>query len=242
MGGATKVWVPPQPPPKARPWAPPASVPEHPKLPRKVSELLTPTRDRARPCETESPTPGQRNAGQAHGVQGRPMGCSGPESRAWQAGPERADPQRAVWPGQWGGGWRGALTEVAQAVLPGIHAHLQRAHQLQVLHLGQGLLQSPGALSPGDWTAVPPSQRPSLVALWPVPASAGVRLLVCGAGQVQGQVHLKAQPRCPGGPCPARPCSWHSLGIARPDPVPPCPAVRVGGCEGQELVGGPLSM
>lgn len=42
------------------------------------------------------------------------------------------------------------------------------------------------------------------------------------------------------GSLPCRTCCWHSLGIARPDPAPPCPAVRGGGCEGRELVVGPF--
>lgn len=53
-----------------------------------------------------------------------------------------------VWPWR---GWvwtRRALTEIPQAVLTGVHAHVQHAHQPKVVHLGQGLLQKPTGSQP----------------------------------------------------------------------------------------------
>lgn len=59
-----------------------------------------------------------------------------------------ADPGRVVWPWR---GWvwtRRALTEIPQAVLTGVHAQVQHAHQPKVIHLGQGLLQKPPGSQP----------------------------------------------------------------------------------------------
>ena len=47
------------------------------------------------------------------------------------------------------GGQVGALTKGPQAVVTGIHTHLQHAHQSEVIYLGQGLLQEPWVVSPG---------------------------------------------------------------------------------------------
>ena len=66
-------------------------------------------------------------------------------TRAGGQGPSRQTLQ--VQPGRDGGGCGGggALTEAPQAVLTGVDTHLQHAHQLEVILLGQGLLQGSGA-------------------------------------------------------------------------------------------------
>lgn len=164
-------------------------------------------------------------------MQGGPVGCrEGP----WGAVVQRVEPGRPSrseqtlkeWsgPDSGGCGQRGALTEVAQAVLTGIHAHLQCAHQPQVLHLGQGLLQSQGALSPGDWTAVTPSRHPSLVALGPVPDSPGIRGSWC---VVLGRCKARCTSRPSQGAVGVTACQTLLLALsghsqARPSPTLSC--------------------
>lgn len=53
-----------------------------------------------------------------------------------------------------GMGVTSALTEVPQAVLTGVHTHLQHPHQLEVIYLGQGLLQKSSGVTPGSLHAL----------------------------------------------------------------------------------------
>lgn len=227
----------------ARAWAPPAGVLVRPRFPPgKGSGLLTPAKDWALALwDRALSRPGKEECRRACGVQRGSVGWaqgSRPRSlagRPQQAGPGSAAPAaRPAWPRLW---WAWAvqdLTEVAQAVLPGVDAHLQHGHQPKVIHLGQGPLQKPMGSQPGGLDSGPSlpgaCSRPFLTysrLAWGAPG------VWCRAADKAG---LPSGPsKAPWWSLSAGLHSSLSLGIAELDPALPFPTVQGGDAEGPEL-------